>query len=58
MTSLVFSGITPNDKPDIIELNSNGDQLLGVGLCFGVPLFFSKLHGVISVTSNEKLQDL
>lgn len=50
---LFFLGIVPNEKPDVIEFSSNGDQILGGGLCFGTPLFFSKTHGVMSITPND-----
>lgn len=47
--------IAPNygDEPDVIEFMSPGDRLLGGAICGNVPVFFSKIHGLVSLSSSD-----
>ncbi|XP_026315201.1 nuclear pore complex protein Nup133 [Hyposmocoma kahamanoa] len=49
------SSTVPNDKVDYIDVASEGDRILGAELCNGVPLLFSKKHGVLVLTTAESL---
>ncbi|VEN43093.1 unnamed protein product [Callosobruchus maculatus] len=44
--------IRPQEDPDTLEFNTSQDYLLGGSICGGTPVFFSKLHGLVSVCSN------
>ncbi|KAF4526274.1 hypothetical protein B566_EDAN010984 [Ephemera danica] len=41
------------EEPDRIEFVNSGDCILGGSLCGNVPVFFSRSHGLVSVTSTD-----
>lgn len=45
-----FSVSNLTDEPDTIEFRNEGDRLLGGSVCANVPVFFSKSHGLVSVS--------
>lgn len=49
---LVFPFPVPNalEDPDVIEFRNEGDKLLGGSVCANVPVFFSKSHGLVSIS--------
>lgn len=47
---LVFPLSNLSDDPDTIEFRNEGDCLLGGSVCANVPVFFSKSHGLVSVS--------
>lgn len=42
-----------NDEPDTIEFLGHGDRILGGAVCGNVPVFFSKIHGLVSVLPSD-----
>ncbi|XP_068619405.1 nuclear pore complex protein Nup133 [Battus philenor] len=42
-------GTNSNEKVECIELAAEGDRVLGAALCDGVPLVFSRKHGVLAL---------
>ncbi|XP_025830293.1 nuclear pore complex protein Nup133 [Agrilus planipennis] len=44
--------IKPQEEPDTLEFNGQ-DFLLGGSVCINTPVFFSRNHGLIAITSNE-----
>ncbi|KAL0819987.1 hypothetical protein ABMA28_007983 [Loxostege sticticalis] len=51
----LVSSTVSNDKVDFIDVSSEGDRILGAELCNGVPLVFSKKHGVLALTTADNL---
>ncbi|XP_059050828.1 uncharacterized protein LOC131845754 [Achroia grisella] len=51
----LLSGTVPNDKAEVIDVGSDGDRILGAQLCNGVPLLFSKKHGVLVLSITDSL---
>ncbi|KAM3955881.1 LOW QUALITY PROTEIN: nuclear pore complex protein Nup133 [Aphomia sociella] len=51
----LVSSTVSNDKPDVIDVSSDGDRILGAELCDGVPLLFSKKHGVLALAAADGL---
>ncbi|XP_037294139.1 nuclear pore complex protein Nup133 [Manduca sexta] len=51
----VVSATVANDKVDFIDVSSESDKILGAELCNGVPLLFSKKHGVLALTTTDSL---
>lgn len=45
--------IRPQDDVDTLEFNSPQDFILGGSVCINNPVFFSRNHGLIVITSNE-----
>ncbi|XP_067007277.2 nuclear pore complex protein Nup133 [Anabrus simplex] len=41
------------DEADIIQFGTSGDSILGGALCGNVPVLFSKLHGLVSISSSD-----
>jgi len=39
-----------SDEPDTIEFMGPGDRVLGGAVCGNVAVFFSKAHGLVSVS--------
>lgn len=48
---IALSAANYGDEPDIVEFMSPGDRLLGGAICGNVPIFFSKIHGLVSLSS-------
>ncbi|GLH11927.1 Nuclear pore complex protein Nup133 [Gryllus bimaculatus] len=46
----VSSTASYNEDTDVIEFMGSGDRLLGAALCGNVPVFFSKIYGLVSVS--------
>lgn len=42
-----------NDEPDTIEFLGPGDRVLGGAVCGSVAVFFSKIHGLVSVLPSD-----
>jgi hypothetical protein len=42
-----------NDEPDTIEFLGPGDRVLGGAVCGNVAVFFSKIHGLVSVLPSD-----
>ncbi|XP_049877554.1 nuclear pore complex protein Nup133 [Pectinophora gossypiella] len=51
----VVATTVSNDKADYIDVSSEGDKILGAELCNGVPLLFSKKHGVLALYTADSL---
>nr|XP_045599010.1 nuclear pore complex protein Nup133-like [Procambarus clarkii]XP_045599011.1 nuclear pore complex protein Nup133-like [Procambarus clarkii] len=54
-TVLCVSAVGEGDSGDRVEFSGAGDSILGVGRSKGLPLFFSANHGIVSITSNQHL---
>ncbi|KAG7173289.1 Nuclear pore complex protein Nup133-like, partial [Homarus americanus] len=54
-TVLCVSAVGEGDSGDRVEFSGAGDSILGVGRSQGLPLFFSANHGIVSITSNQHL---
>ncbi|XP_044731324.1 nuclear pore complex protein Nup133 [Chrysoperla carnea] len=42
-----------SEDPDVIEFVHGGDRILGGSVCINTPLFFSKNHGLVTVSDNN-----
>jgi hypothetical protein len=42
-----------NEEPDTIEFLGPGDRVLGGAVCGNVAVFFSKIHGLVSVLPSD-----
>lgn len=42
-----------DDPSDVIELPSPEDRLLGASICDSTPVWFSRCHGLVSVTAAD-----
>ncbi|KAJ8941363.1 hypothetical protein NQ314_010426 [Rhamnusium bicolor] len=47
--------VKPQEEPDTLEFNSSQDLLLGGSICVNTPIFFSRINGLVTVSSNEQL---
>ncbi|XP_068231574.1 nuclear pore complex protein Nup133 [Palaemon carinicauda] len=54
-TVLCVSAVGEGDSGDRVEFSGAGDSILGVGRSQGLPLFFSANHGIMSITTNQHL---
>ncbi|KAK7083096.1 hypothetical protein SK128_015202 [Halocaridina rubra] len=54
-TVLCESAVGEGDSGDRVEFSGAGDSILGVGRSQGLPLFFSANHGIMSITTNQHL---
>lgn len=54
-TVLCVSAVGEGDAGDRVEFSGAGDSILGVGRSQGLPLFFSANHGIMSITTNQHL---
>ncbi|KAL0269100.1 UNVERIFIED_CONTAM: hypothetical protein PYX00_006935 [Menopon gallinae] len=50
---VAVSATNYGEESDKIEFFSQNDEILGAALCRGIPIFFSKEHGIISVTNSD-----
>ncbi|XP_069672597.1 nuclear pore complex protein Nup133 isoform X3 [Periplaneta americana] len=50
---LAVSAVAFSDEPDNIEFLGPGDRVLGGAVCGNVPVFFSKNHGLISISPSD-----
>ena len=46
----VFIAVAFSEEPDTIEFLGPGDRVLGGAVCGNVAVFFSKVHGLVSVS--------
>ncbi|RVE55286.1 hypothetical protein evm_000184 [Chilo suppressalis] len=51
----LVSSTVSSDKVDIIDVSAEGDRVLGAELCDGVPLIFSRKHGVLALSTADSL---
>ncbi|XP_045537978.1 nuclear pore complex protein Nup133 [Papilio machaon] len=47
----VLTGSGSSEKMECIEVSAEGDRVLGGALCAGVPLIFTRQHGVLALRS-------
>lgn len=45
--------VRPQEDPDTLEFNSPQDFILGGSVCVNNPIFFSRNHGLVVITSND-----
>ncbi|RZC40660.1 nuclear pore complex protein Nup133 [Asbolus verrucosus] len=50
--------IKPQEEPDTLEFNTPQDFLLAGSICVNTPIFFSRNHGLVAISSNDMSNDL
>ncbi|XP_018569025.1 nuclear pore complex protein Nup133 [Anoplophora glabripennis] len=47
--------VKPQEEPDVLEFNFPQDLLLGGSICVNTPIFFSRVNGLVTVSSSDQL---
>ncbi|CAG4930345.1 unnamed protein product [Parnassius apollo] len=53
-TLALVPGVGSSEKAECISVSSEGDRILGAALCDGVPLVFSRRHGVLALAAQGR----
>lgn len=51
--NLIFAAVNFGDEIDNIDFLGQNDQILGGAICRSVPVFFSMVHGLISILPSD-----